>query len=68
MYCADRISTAIEETIAEAKKPRLIAFMPCSFSERGVTARIPMIEVTTPIARTNSGNITPMIAPCGEPA
>jgi hypothetical protein len=50
------------------KKPRLIARMPCSSSLRGVTARIPMIEVITPTARTNSGNMTPAIAPTGEPA
>ena len=34
----------------------------------GATARIPMIEVITPTARTNSGNITPPIAPISEPA
>ena len=42
--------------------------MPCSSSERGATATIPIIDVTTPTARTNSGNMTPMIAPFGEPA
>ena len=42
--------------------------MPCSVSLRGVTARIPTIEVITPTARTNSGNITPTIAPDSEPA
>ena len=49
------------------KKPRLMAFIPCSSSLRGATARIPMIEVITPTARTNSGNITPAIAPIEEP-
>ena len=53
---------------AETKKPRLMAFMPDSVSVRGVTAMMPMIEVTTPTARMNSGNITPMMAPLGEPA
>jgi len=43
------------------KKPRLIAFMPCSVSLRGETAKIPSTEVMTPTARTNNGNITPMI-------
>ena len=47
------------EIAAEMKKPRLIARMPCSVSLRGVTARIPMIDVITPTARTNNGNITP---------
>ena len=27
-----------------------------------------MIDVMTPTARTNSGNITPTIAPCSDPA
>ena len=53
---------------AETKKPRLMAFMPDSVSERGVTIRMPMIDVMTPTARMNSGNITPAIAPCSEPA
>jgi hypothetical protein len=60
-------NTTAAETAAEMKKPRLIAFMPCSSSERGETDRIPMIDVTTPTARTNSGNITPAIAPTSEP-
>ena len=55
-------------TIVDRKNPRLMAFIPCSFSLRGVTPRMPMIEVITPMARTNSGNITPTIAPFGEPA
>ncbi len=59
--------TAAAETAADRKNPRLMAFMPCSSSERGETARIPMIEVMTPTARTNSGNITPAIAPTSEP-
>ncbi len=57
------IITTTAEITADRKKPRLIAFMPCSSSERGVTAMMPMIDVTTPTARTNSGNITPAIAP-----
>ena len=38
-------NTATAEMTAEMKNPRLIAFMPCSSSLRGATARIPMIEV-----------------------
>ena len=60
-------NTAMAEMTAEMKNPRLIAFIPCSSSLRGATARIPMIEVITPTARTNSGNITPAIAPIDEP-
>ena len=63
MYTREITMTAAAEMAADRKKPRLIAFMPCSSSERGVTARMPMIDVTTPTARTNSGNITPAIAP-----
>ncbi len=62
------MNTTIAEITAETKNPRLIAFMPCSSSLRGDTAMMPMIDVITPIARTNRGNITPMIAPFGEPA
>jgi hypothetical protein len=42
--------------------------MPCSVSLRGETARMPTIDVMTPTARTNSGNITPAIAPTSLPA
>ena len=68
MYTTEIASTAAAEMTAEKKNPRLIDFMPCSSSERGVTARMPTIEVTTPTARTNSGNITPAIAPISESA
>ena len=60
-------NTAAAEMTAEMKNPRLMAFIPCSSSLRGATARIPMIDVITPTARTNSGNITPAIAPIAEP-
>src|SRR4029453_9384814 len=59
---------AAAEIAADRKKPRLIARIPCSSSLRGVTARMPMIEVITPTARTNSGNITPAMAPTSVPA
>jgi hypothetical protein len=42
--------------------------MPDSVSERGVTAMMPTIEVMTPTALMKSGNITPMMAPLGDPA
>ena len=42
-----------------------MAFIPCSSSLRGETARIPTIDVTTPTARTNSGKVTPMMAAVG---
>ena len=45
MYVIEMPSTTIAEMIAETKKPRLIDFMPCSSSERGVTAMMPMIDV-----------------------
>ena len=59
MYVTEIAITATAEITAEMKKPRLIDFMPCSVSERGVTAMMPTIDATTPTARTNSGNITP---------
>ena len=56
-------NTITADRPAEMKKPRLIAFMPCSSSERALTDMIPTIDVTTPTARHHSGNITPAIAP-----
>ena len=64
---SEATKTTAAESAAEMKKPRLIAFIPCSSSERGATDRIPTIEVSTPIARTQSGNITPAIAPTSLP-
>ena len=66
MYWWEITNAASAEMMAERKKPRLMAFIPDSVSERGVTAMIPMIDVTTPTARMKSGNITPMMAPWGE--
>ena len=60
-------NTTAAEMIAEMKNPRLMAFMPCSFSLRGATDMMPMIDVITPTARTKSGNITPAIAPIFDP-
>ena len=60
-------NTITAESPAEMKKPRLIAFMPCSSSERAFTDKIPTIDVTTPTARHHNGNITPAIAPTSLP-
>jgi hypothetical protein len=68
MYSHERRNTPTAEAKAETKNPRLMAFIPCSVSLRGETARIPMIDVITPIALTKSGNMTPTIAPLGESA
>jgi hypothetical protein len=64
---SEATKTITAERAAEMKNPRLIAFIPCSSSERGETDRIPTIDVRTPIARTQSGNITPAIAPTSLP-
>ena len=64
----DSTNTATAESNAETKNPRLMDRIPDSVSLRGDTAKMPTIEVTTPMARTNRGNITPTIAPCGESA
>src|SRR5688572_33199108 len=47
MYTTEMAITSTAEITADRKKPRLIAFMPCSSSERGVTAMMPMIDVIT---------------------
>ena len=67
MYAPETKNTTTAEMIADRKNPRLMAFMPCSFSSDGATDMMPMIEVITPTARTNSGNITPAIAPISDP-
>src|SRR2546428_11579501 len=45
MYTLEITNTARAETAAERKKTRLIAFIPCSVSLRGATARTPRIDV-----------------------
>ncbi len=61
------MNTPTAEANAERKKPRLMDFIPLSVSVRGETAMMPMIDVMMPTARTNSGNITPTMAPDFEP-
>jgi len=59
MNAATATSTA--DAAAEMKKPRLIAFMPLRSVSRGETAKMPRIEVSTPIPRTIIGNMTPLM-------
>jgi len=47
------------DSTALIKNPRLMAFIPYSFSLKGRTASVPIIEVMTPIPLTNSGKTTP---------
>ena len=47
--------TSTRETIAETKKPRLIAVMPLRSPARGATRKIPITAVITPIIGTISG-------------
>src|SRR5664279_89220 len=53
------MATRTADTIADRKKPRLIALIPVRSPSRGATAKIPMIAVMTPMAGTISGNTSP---------
>ena len=57
-YAATATSAAL--ITAERKKPRLIALIPERSPGRGVTAKIPITAVITPIAGTTRGNTKPI--------
>jgi hypothetical protein len=53
------MKTPIAETMAEMKKPRLMAVIPLRSPSRGRTTKTPITAVITPMAGTISGKISP---------